>query len=62
MEFIAHKRKTGEEQLLTTHLSEVGKIASQLSSKLGVENVDSLSKAKLEVAIFEAKKKLEDKA
>ena len=42
MEFIAHKRKTGEEQLLTTHLSEVGKIASQLSSKLGVENVGEL--------------------
>ncbi len=42
MKFIAHTRKNGDEQLLTTHLSEVGEITRQLSSKLGVEYAGEL--------------------
>jgi len=38
--FIAHRRKDdGQEQMLETHLNEVGEIASRLAIKMGVSNV-----------------------
>jgi len=40
--FIAHKNKDGNEQALIVHLNEVGNIAAQLASKIGVENVGKL--------------------
>jgi len=41
-QFIAHKRKNGDEQPLITHLNEVSKIAAQLSSKIGVSSAGEL--------------------
>ncbi|MCF6237017.1 MAG: CRISPR-associated endonuclease Cas3'' [Gammaproteobacteria bacterium] len=41
-QFIAHRRKNGEEQLLVKHLAEVGEIAAQLASKIGVSDVGTL--------------------
>ena len=40
--FIAHKRKDGQEQSLISHLCQVGEKASQLSSKIGVENAGEI--------------------
>lgn len=41
-QFIAHRRKDGVEQSLITHLTEVGEITAQLTSKIGVPNAGGL--------------------
>ena len=41
-QFIAHRRKNGEEQSLINHLVEVGDISSSLASKIGVADAGAL--------------------
>jgi len=41
-EYIAHKRKDGKEQSLISHLTEVGEITKELSSKIGVPDAGEL--------------------
>lgn len=41
-EFIAHRSKNGDEQLLVSHLEEVGEIAANIASKIGLEDAAKL--------------------
>lgn len=41
-QFIAHRRKDGVEQSLISHLTDVGEIAAQLASKIGMSDVGKL--------------------